>query len=185
MVIDAANFSNVAIGKNATSSTPYSPAYNASNGNDMDFNFDQSAGNIFHSACDGTGWWQLDLGGVYDIHRVIVVNRYFSGDTFYSRLSGAVVELRNWYGDVIGSTTLSTLAVQTLTIATYPPSPTRTPTASATNSLTASSTPTSSSSATSSFGTTPTASFTATGTATQTPTPLSVLPYRVRLRVAV
>ena len=34
------------------------------------------AGNMVNTPCDGTGWWQVDLGGVYNLSTVVFFNRY-------------------------------------------------------------------------------------------------------------
>ena len=163
----------MALLKNTTSSTLYNSAYPSSSIVDGVINFDQAAGNIFHSLCDGTGWVQVDLGGVYNVVNVIVWNRYATGDAtgLAAKLSGATVEYRNWYGDLIGTSTLNSYAVQTLNVTLYPPTPTRS--ATATSSITPSSsvTATTTGTATISTGASSSASPSATASASLTPTP--------------
>ena len=40
-------------------------------GNDAIIDFDNVTGNQVNFPCDGTGWWQVDLGGVYQINRCV------------------------------------------------------------------------------------------------------------------
>lgn len=207
MVLDS-NWTNVALGKPVIGSLQTNAdgvgAYSLEMGNDGEFSFDSNFGNMVNTAvCDGAGFWRVDLGGIYDLTRVVVFNRYSVVNTALSTaLSGATVRYLNFYGVQIGSTTLTANAVQTLIPALVPPSPspsntpswtatvTNTPTltGTATGSLTSTMTGTASMSFGASQSPTVTVTPTLTGTATVTPTatqtgtPLSQLPFRVRIQ---
>ena len=68
---------NVAKGKKASqSSTAYSsPASNAVNGNTSGKYSRNSSNDITHTNDENGGWWQVDLGAIYDIDRIEIWNR--------------------------------------------------------------------------------------------------------------
>jgi hypothetical protein len=120
------------------------------------------SGDMTCSNTSAGAWWQVDLGGQYNVSTVTIFNRYLPGSTaLNNRLSGATVQLLNAFGEVIGMQVLSGNAVQTYTIATFAPS--ASPTATTSGSQTASASRTSTS----------TASVTASTTATLTASPTS------------
>lgn len=144
-----------------------------------------------HAAAVGTGWWQVDLGGLYTLNKIVMFNRGES-TTVANRLVGARVQILNDYGSTIANYVLGSGLIQVLDATlTYAPTPTptgtRTQTATASNTATNSASPsqTASSTATLSSGgtssVTASASITAASTATPTRTSDSVFPSSVRV----
>jgi hypothetical protein len=93
---------NVALQKSATSSalvTGDSTAYTAAMGCNGVIDFDNpSSGDMVSSANylnAGDAWWQVDLGGVYNISSIVVWNRYLSSVPLWgAALAGAQVRRR-------------------------------------------------------------------------------------------
>ena len=77
------SYTNVALNKATTSSGQFTGdavAYSADNGVNgiiqMDGVSGATVGDLtYMSACDGSAWWQVDLGGIYNISRVVLFNR--------------------------------------------------------------------------------------------------------------
>ena len=124
---------------------------------------------MVNSPCDGTGSWQVDLGGVYNLTRLVFWNRYpyvstntSAGGPIGANANGAILTYLNGFGYWVGQVTLTGGAIQSIPVVLSPPSqtPTSTQTSTSTPSQSASS------SATLSLGATPSG----TGTPTQTPT---------------
>jgi len=172
-------YTNVAALKNVTSSAQYSALYPNTAGVDTIIEFDNpSSGNMFHSsASDGSGWWQVDLGAVFNLTKIIVWNRYpytnptTTGSTLGTRMNGATVKFLNYYGDTIGTATLNGNMVQTINVATFPPTQSATPTSSASAT----------SSASNSFGITPSPTMSVTPSPSVTPSSLSRYPSNVHV----
>lgn len=78
-------YTNVALLKATTSSGQYTGdaiQYSSANGVNgviqMDGLTGTSVGDLtYMSRCDGSAWWQVDLGGIYNISRVMLFNRKF------------------------------------------------------------------------------------------------------------
>ena len=189
-----ASYTNVALQKPATSSTLQS-SFTAAMGVDGIIDYDNYVGTtpvgnlVSSSACDGSAWWQVDLGGIYNISAIMVFNNEpqaacpeaagytNSGNmcTMAQQLAGAQLQLLNFAGNgVIFNITLSGIGIQTIfSPATYAPTPSATPpstpsssstsTAASTKTSTSSASITASSSASNSAGSTPTV------TSSQTP----------------
>ena len=146
------SYTNVALYKPVTGSqSSYTDAagiqYTLSMGNDNIIDMDNATGNMVNFPCDGSGWWQVDLGGVYQLTRLIFFNRYpgvygVGGTGFGLAAGGAQVTYMNYYGSFVGSYTLGTSQIQSIAVVTVPPTPTITATPSSTatpsNSATAS-----------------------------------------------
>lgn len=142
--------------------------------------FDTTFGEQFVAgSCDGTGFWQVDLGGVYDLHRVVVFNRLslvgsVATTTFTGWMAGATIQFLNFFGDQIGLQTLNATAAQHVLPIIQSPTPSQTASGTGTSSTSPSRTDTSSPSASISFGAspsqTPTASVTPSITPSSTPT---------------
>jgi len=68
---------NVSVNKVATQSTTAynSPASNAVNGNTSGRYGSPSTNDITHTNDENGSWWQVDLGKVYDIDRIVIWNR--------------------------------------------------------------------------------------------------------------
>ena len=79
-------------GKASQSTTGFNgPANLAIDGNP---NGDHEKGSVTHNAeQDSDPWWQVDLGGEFPVEKVVVHNRTDGGT--YTRLAGAVLELRD------------------------------------------------------------------------------------------
>jgi hypothetical protein len=99
MVFDD-TWTNVALLKPATASAQQDATTNAAMGNDGVLTMDAGVtGNQVQSAGLGSGgWWQVDLGGVYDISGIIFWNRYNTK----SSTTGATVLFMNAYGATDG-----------------------------------------------------------------------------------
>ena len=187
---------NVARGQRTTSSA-LSVGSTAAMGVDGIIDFDNvtPGSNLVSGAgCDGSDWWMVDLGGLYNLTSIVVWNYYpitsnpVVGQGYAKKLAGATLQALNWNGDVINTTVLNGGAVQTIKLATYAPTPSNTPsnspspsitptptsTVSISQSQTSSGTPSNSvtASASLSFGSTPsaTASVTPSNSATSTAT---------------
>ena len=124
---------------------------------------------MVNTPCDGSGWWQVDLGGVYNLQRLIFWNRYpyvsantTAGFAYGMSANGATISYFNNFGSPVGSYVLNGSAIQSIPVVLSP----FTPTPSATLSLgsTASNTPSAS------LTMTPTATPPITQTQTATPT---------------
>ena len=175
-------FTNVAMLK-PTTSTTQNGTYLSSMGNNGVIDMDNlAAGDMTYSlACDGTAWWMVDLGGIFNISTVMLFNRfpYTSTTTIGSgigaRMAGATLLLLNWNGDAVGNYTLTGNMIQTFIVPTYAPTP----------SITSSQTPsqTSTTTATQTQTISPTASLGSSHTATPsaTMTPLSPNPNKLRI----
>ena len=130
----------------------------------------------YGSDCTGAAWWQVDLGGVYNLTRVVLFNRYpftvpqANGASFGVRLAGATLQYLNYYGNVIGSQVLNGSMIQTYTVTTYPPTPSITNTASVSATATSSHTPANTHSASRTPVPTPSKSYSSTTTGTPSPT---------------
>ncbi len=85
-------------GKASQSTTGFNgPANLAIDGNT---NGDHSKGSVTHNAeQDPDPWWQVDLGGDFPVDKLVVHNRTDGGT--YTRLAGAVLELRDSKNSVI------------------------------------------------------------------------------------
>ena len=96
-----------------------------------------------------------------------------TGQALGTRMNGASLQYLNWYGSQIGTYTLTGDMIQTVTVATYPPSPTMTASRTLSSTPTATATVSSSASASNSHGITPTSSpsNTASVSSSWTPTP--------------
>lgn len=68
---------NASLGKNATQSTTAynSPASNAVNGKTSGRYSTSSSNDITHTKDANGSWWQVDLGAIYDIDKIVVWNR--------------------------------------------------------------------------------------------------------------
>jgi hypothetical protein len=156
IVLDA-TATNVALKKAVTASAQAS-GYTADMGNNgvVDIPVDQTTGDVSISA-DVNAFWEVDLGGVYDIKRVILFNRFQTvSASVGNALAGATISFMNYNRAVfVGSITLTGAGVQTYNVTLTPPTPTPSPTTSGTPTR----------SPTSSFGTSPTG----TGTPSLTP----------------
>ena len=135
--------------------------------------FDAQYGNMVQcapSATAGAAWWQVDLGGVYpNITKIVLWNRYYASNAaIATRMASNTMYLLNYYGDVVGSAALNGNAIQTLSIATYPPSPslTSTPSPSVSSSLSMTAAPSVSASPTASLTISQSASITASASST-------------------
>ena len=169
---------NVALFKTTTASvgalyTDASGSYTPSMGVDGVIDMDNAAGNMYNSPCDGSGWWQVDLGGVYALSSLMFFNRYattlvagFNGTVTGVKASGATLTYLNYYGTPIGSTTLTGQQIQNISVVTIPP----TPTVSGTASVSSTSSTSLSSSPSHTFGSTGTGTASTSATTTQTPT---------------
>ncbi|RMF00788.1 MAG: hypothetical protein D6772_05850 [Bacteroidetes bacterium] len=83
---------NVAEGKTATQSTTAynSPASNAVNGNTSGrYSRSASSNDITHTSDANGSWWQVDLGEVYDIEKIVIWNR--TDDCCWDRLQNFYV----------------------------------------------------------------------------------------------
>ena len=161
-----------------------------------------AGGNMVNLPCDGSGSWSVDLGGVYNLTRIILFNRFpLTGSTTVGQLlganlTGATLTYSNAFGTYIGSYTLSGDMIQSFPVVLVPYTPSSTPSSSMTPSQTpsASNTPshTASPSATISIGasvsltptgTVVTPSQTATSSTTPTPTktPFAPNPYKLAI----
>lgn len=173
---------NVCAGKPVTGSLQYTAdvslagyPYSLAMGNNMVVgDMEATYGDLTHSIANG-GTWQVDLGGMYNVRRVLFFNRPSAA----SRASGAVVRLLNNNGWTVGQVTLNSNNIQGYDITLFPFSntPTQTPTTSgtATSTATPTSSPsqTASASATLSAGAAPSLTATSTVTASQTASPTS------------
>ena len=113
----------------------------SSMGTDGVVDMDNLAGNMVNLPCDGTSWWQVDLGGVYALTRLVFWNRYPYitgntplGTTYGANAVGAVVTYLNANGNAIGSRTLTGDVVQSFPVVLVAPSVT--PTSVSTPSMT-------------------------------------------------
>jgi hypothetical protein len=196
MVFDS-TWTNVALGKPATASAQVTgdpTAYAAAMGNNGVIDFDNGvSGDMVYCSNylnAGDAWWQVDLGGVYNVSMLLLWNRYFPSTvpSMASRMQNATVTLLNAYGAAVGNVVLTGNAVQNISVSLYPPSPSATPTRSASATASTTGTPTASLSggatASATMTSTPTASGSPTTTASpsQTPsasaTPPSSYPYQ-------
>jgi hypothetical protein len=182
---------NVALLK-ATNASAQTSGAAAANGVDGVIEYDDATTTYLtqDAACDGSGWWQVDLGGVYNVSMLLLWNRYFPSTvpSMASRMQNATVTLLNAYGAAVGNVVLTGNAVQNISVSLYPPSPSATPTRSASATASTTGTPTASLSggatASATMTSTPTASGSPTTTASpsQTPsasaTPPSSYPYQ-------
>ena len=71
-------YTNVALLKPATASpqNTSSSVFSAASGNNGVIDFDNvtSGDMVYSAACDGSAWWQVDLGGIFNLSTVIVFN---------------------------------------------------------------------------------------------------------------
>ena len=109
----------------------------SSYGVDGVIDMDNSAGNMVNLPCDGSGWWQVDLGGVYNLKRLIFWNRYpfIAGNTALgtalgANAAGATVTYLNGFGNFVGSYTLTGDVIQSIPVVLVPASSTSSVTAS-------------------------------------------------------
>jgi len=165
-------YTNVALGRPTTGSAQNGTRTTAMAVNGI-IDFDNvlpNADMTCSAACDGSGWWQVDLGGLYNLTSIVIWNRFpytsptTTGATLGGRLTGAKLYVLNWNQDIINTTILSGSMVQTLTTRTLIP-----PTPSKTGSLTPSP----------SIGATPSVTASPSFTATATNTPLSPNPFQI------
>ena len=137
-------YTNVALFKPVTGSAPWfvDPATGSNStlsmGNDGVIDMDNAAGNMANFPCDGSGWWRVDLGGVYNLSSLVFFNRYpgvygVGGSGFGLTALGAQVTYSNYYGDYIGGATLTGNMIQTVAVVTVPPTPSITATPSSTS----------------------------------------------------
>ena len=81
---------------------------------------DGPQGNMVNLPCDGTGWWTVDLGGVYNVVKVIYFNRYpltaptTVGQALGAQANGATLTYLNAYGVSVGSYTLTGDMIQSI-----------------------------------------------------------------------
>ena len=187
------NFVNVALMKPTSSSgqlTGDPTAYASSMAVNGVIDFDNSAsGDMTCSNSSAGAWWQVDLGGAYNVSSIMLFNRYLpSGSTQNNRLATYTVSFLNAGGVTVGMQALNGNAVQNYTVSLFPPTPSSSVTASNTASNTASPTvstsltasltpsntasvsrsPTQTGSASISYGTSPTQTATATVSNTAT-----------------
>jgi hypothetical protein len=145
---------------------------------------------MYHSSATGA-WTEVDLGGLYDIRRAYIFNRFYgpqvggaanTGGATGSRMAGAVISMRNWNNVTLytGTATGAPYTVYTVTL----PSASATASQTQTGTPSPSTTPSSSETSTStiSFDALPSDTATTTATPAATPTPLSALPKSLRLR---
>ena len=170
--------------KQPVNASTQASSYQASMANNGIIDFDNvtSGDMTFSLACDGSAFWQVDLGGVFNISRVMIWNRYpwsqantTVGVALGARLRGASVQLLNYFGWPVGNYTLNAQMVQTMLIPTYLPSPTQTSTQTPSSTSTTTATNTPSLTSTHSLGSSPSS------TLTPSVTPLSPYPYAARL----
>ena len=67
---------------------------------------------------DGSAYVCIDLGGVYNVTRIVFFNR----NTNSARTQGATVWYRNGFGELVGSSVLGSALIQTYDVVLYPPS---------------------------------------------------------------
>ena len=170
-----------------TSGTLSLPSYGVDGIIEMD---NATGGNMVNLPCDGSGWWQVDLGGVYNVTQLIFWNFFpwtsptTLGAQFGANAANAQVFFANGFGNPVGSVTLNGNMVQTIPVVLTPPTPSITGTPSNTDSPSTTASPsvtpagtskqTSSASASVSIGgspsSTPSPSLTPTTTPSYTPT---------------
>ena len=169
---------NVALLKPVTSSLSsgiYTDAtgaqYTPSMGNDHNIDMDNATGNMANFPCDGSGWWQVDLGGVYNLSSIIFWNNYpfnlvsGTGNALLgANAIGAEVSYLNNYGLALGYAVLNGSAIQRIPVVINKPTPSIT--ASPSGTASSSYTPSASSTASISASTTASPSVTPTNTAT-------------------
>ena len=113
-------YMNVALNKPTTSSAQFGTSTAAMGVNGV-IDFDNAAaGDMTNSsACDGSAFWQVDLGGIYNLSTIIVFNRFHltspttTGQALGARLSGAQMLILNAFGAAIGNITLNGSMIQT------------------------------------------------------------------------
>ena len=70
-------YTNVALMKSTTSSLQNSKTTSAMAVNGIiDFDNVTSGDMTFDALCNGQGWWQVDLGGIYNLTTIMLWNRY-------------------------------------------------------------------------------------------------------------
>ena len=177
---------NVALYKPTSQSnlTYFDPAFGgftsiSSYGTDGIIDQDGPAGNMVNLGCSGVNWWQVDLGGVYNLSRIIIFNRFpltnptTVGQALGSNMAGATLTYYNGFGSFVGSYTLTGDMIQSIPVVLVPYTPTVTP--SSTASLTVGATP----------STTATGSWTPTNTPTPTTTQSApLLPYAYQVTIS-
>jgi len=86
------DFENVAACKASTQSSTYNGgvAWKAVDGHEA----------LSHTACEEEPWWEVDLLGEFAVDEVILYNRE---DCCYDRLNNVVVELQDFFGNLIQS----------------------------------------------------------------------------------
>ena len=83
-----------------------------------------AAGDGYFSVdCDGSAWWQVDLGGVANISAIVLWNYYPNGGA----MNGAVLSLLNAYGSIVSATVLNAGNVQTIFPVIFAPSQSASP----------------------------------------------------------
>lgn len=126
----------MALNKPVTGSYQYlgdAPAgiYFLSYGNNGIINMDADQTDLTHSNAVG-GYWQVDLGGVYNIRHCVFWNRAAAA----TRSVGATISMLNWYGWPVGRITLDARNVQSRPITLFLPSSTPVGTGTATGTPT-------------------------------------------------
>ena len=116
------NMTNVAFFKNATMSTgatftDSNGVYTPAMGVDSLIDMDNIGGNMVSLPCDGSGWWQVDLGGVVNLTKMVFFNHFpgpasSNGATLGAAASGATVSFYNAFGSQVGNLTLNALMIQ-------------------------------------------------------------------------
>ena len=163
---------------------------------------------MVNTPCDGSGWWAVDLGGVYNLKQIIFWNRYpfvsantTQGWAMGQSAVGATIKYLNYFGNSVGSYVLGNptsagqgnpdMMIVSIPVVLTPFSPSPASTVSTTPAATG----TASTSATISSGATPSQTNTMTPTSSQTPsntpsssqsptsapTPYSPYPNRVQI----
>jgi hypothetical protein len=156
-------FNNVCAGKPTFGSSQYAGDigaggfyYSASGVNMAIGDLDAGQGDLTHSINAGpTANWGVDLGGVYNVRRLVLWNRGALATA--ARLSGATLRLLNAFNATVGQITLTDRMVQSYAVTLFPPTTTPTPTQTPSGTATSTGSPTGS------------PSQTATGTATLSP----------------
>ena len=120
-----ATYVNVALLRSTSSSTLTQGSTSAMGVNSViDFdNTSPTSDMVSTAACDGSGWWQVDLGGIYNLTSIIVFNNYpFTssnltvGAVLGAQMNGATLQLLNAGNAVVGTHIMNGTMVQTFTV---------------------------------------------------------------------
>lgn len=146
------SMTNVALLKPVTGSpqisTDASAIYRASFGNDgiIDLCIEPCFSNMVQSQAVTPNFWQVDLGGVFNLSTLLLFNR--GGPTVGPRMTNSQVRFYNFYGVQVGQLALGGSYVQRYDAQRFMYAPTSSPTGTPSPSGTPSSSETPSSSAT-------------------------------------